>query len=180
MPAERRARFASQYGLSDYDARILVSEPALAAYFEAVVKDGHVDAKAAANWISGEVLRYLREKGVRAADIPIWPLQLAGLLRLLAGGDINATTAKDVFAEMWASGKDAATIVDEKGLRQMSDRSAIASVVDEVIASETKAVADYRAGNKRALEALFGKVMGRTKGKANPQVVRTVLSEKLG
>jgi aspartyl-tRNA(Asn)/glutamyl-tRNA(Gln) amidotransferase subunit B len=180
MPSERRARFASQYGLSDYDARILVAEPALAAYFESVVKDGHVDAKAAANWIAGEVLRFLREKGVRPADIPIWPLQLAGLLGLVAGGGINATTAKDVFAEMWASGKDAATIVDEKGLRQMSDESEVAKVVDEVIASETKAVADYRGGNKKAIEAVFGKVMGRTKGKANPQLVRKLLSEKLG
>jgi aspartyl-tRNA(Asn)/glutamyl-tRNA(Gln) amidotransferase subunit B len=95
------------------------------------------------------VLRHLREKGVRSADIPIWPLQLAGLLRLIAGGDINTTVAKEVFAEMWASGKDAATIVDVKSLRQVSDETAIASVVEEVIASETKAVADYRAGNKR-------------------------------
>jgi aspartyl-tRNA(Asn)/glutamyl-tRNA(Gln) amidotransferase subunit B len=179
MPAARRVRLAKDYGLSDYDARILVSEPALVRYFESVVKDGGVDAKAAANWISGEVLRNLRENGVRSSDIPVWPLQLAGLIRLVAGGDINATTAKDVFAEMWASGKDAATIVDEKGLRQVSDTSAIAKVVDEVIAAETKAVADYRAGNKRAIEALFGKVMGRTKGKANPQVVRKLLSERL-
>ncbi|HEX9436373.1 MAG TPA: Asp-tRNA(Asn)/Glu-tRNA(Gln) amidotransferase subunit GatB [Candidatus Limnocylindria bacterium] len=180
MPADRRARFARDYGLSDYDARILVTEPALAAYFESVVKDGGADAKAAANWIGGEVLRTLREKGTRSSDIPVWPLQLAGLLRLLGDGTINTTTAKDVFAEMWASGKDAATIIDEKGLRQVSDTSAIAAFVDEVIAAETKAVADYRGGNKRAIEALFGKVMGRMKGKANPQVVRKLLAEKLG
>jgi aspartyl-tRNA(Asn)/glutamyl-tRNA(Gln) amidotransferase subunit B len=179
MPEQRRARFVRDHGLSEYDARILVSDPSLARYFEAVVKDGGAEPKAAANWIAGEVLRFLREKGLGSADIPVWPLQLASLLRLVAEGTINTTVAKDVFAEMWASGKDAATIVDEKGLRQMSDESEIAKVVDEVIASETKAVADYRAGNTRALEALFGKVRARTRGKANPQVARRLLTERL-
>ena len=180
MPDQRRARFVRDYGLSEYDTRILVSEPPLAAYFESVVKDGGADAKAAANWITGEVLRYLREKSLRSSDIPIWPLQLAGLVRLVTAGEINTTVAKAVFADMWGSGDDAATIVDRKDLRQVSDDSSIAAVVDEVIAAETKAVADYRAGNKRAIEALFGKVMGRMKGKANPQVVRKLLAEKLG
>ena len=180
MPDVRRARFTKDYGLSDYDARILVSEPPLAAYFEKVVKEGHAEPKAAANWMTGEVLRFLREKGIRSSDIPIWPLQLAGLVRLVTSREITTTVAKEVFAEMWGSGKDAATIVDARGLRQVSDESAIASVVAEVIAAETKAVADYKAGNKRAIEALFGKVMGRMKGKGDPQVVRKLLSEALG
>jgi aspartyl-tRNA(Asn)/glutamyl-tRNA(Gln) amidotransferase subunit B len=180
MPEARRARFMRDYGLSEYDTRILVAEPPLAAYFERVVKDGAVEPKAAANWITGEVLRFLREKGVRASDIPIWPLQLAGLVRLVASREVTTTVAKEVFAEMWGSGKDAATIVDEKGLRQVSDESAIAPVVDEVIATETKAVADYKGGNQRAIEALFGKVMGRMKGKADPQIVRKLLAGKLG
>jgi len=179
MPAERRARLAREHGLSDYDARILVSDPALAAYFEKVLVQG-ADAKAAANWITGPLLGMLREKGLRPSEIAIWPLQLAGLLRLIADGAINTTVARDVFAGMWGSGKDAATIVDEKGLRQVSDESELGRIVDEVLAAETKAVADYRAGNTRAIEALFGKVMGRTKGKANPQVVRKLLSERLG
>ncbi|MBI2773596.1 MAG: Asp-tRNA(Asn)/Glu-tRNA(Gln) amidotransferase subunit GatB [Chloroflexi bacterium] len=179
MPAERRARLAKQYGLSDYDARILVSDPALAAYFEKVVGEGGADAKAAANWITGPILGALRENAIRPADIRIWPLQLAGLLGLIASGQISTTIARDVFAEMWASGKDATTIVDEKGLRQVSDETAIGQVVDEVIAAETKAVADYRGGNARALEALFGKVMGKTKGKADPRVVRRLLTDRL-
>jgi aspartyl-tRNA(Asn)/glutamyl-tRNA(Gln) amidotransferase subunit B len=144
------------------------------------VTDGGVDAKAAANWITGEVLRSLKEKGLRSSEIAIWPLQLAGLIRLIANGDINTTTAKAVFADMWGGGDDAATIVDRKGLRQVSDASALAAIVDEVIASEARAVADYRAGNTRAIEALFGKVMGRTKGKANAPVVRKLLTQKLG
>jgi aspartyl-tRNA(Asn)/glutamyl-tRNA(Gln) amidotransferase subunit B len=179
MPADRRARLVREMGLSDYDARVLVSEPALAKYFETAVRDGHAEPKAAANWVTGEILRFIREKGVRASDIPIWPLQLASLLRLIAEGAISTTAAKDVFAQMWASGKDAATIIDEKGLRQVSDEAAIGAAIDEVVAAETKAVADYRAGNARTLEALVGKVMGRMKGKANPQVVRKVLMEKL-
>jgi aspartyl-tRNA(Asn)/glutamyl-tRNA(Gln) amidotransferase subunit B len=179
MPAERRARLVREYGLPEYDARILVSEPALAKYFETAVREGRAEPKAAANWIAGEVLRYVREKGVRASDIPIWPLQFAALVRLIAEGAISTTAAKDVFAEMWASGKDAATVIDEKGLRQVSDEAQVGAAVDEVIAAETKAVADYRAGNKRAIEALFGKVMSRMKGKANPQVVRRLLTERL-
>jgi aspartyl-tRNA(Asn)/glutamyl-tRNA(Gln) amidotransferase subunit B len=180
MPADRRARLVREFGLSEYNARVLVSEPALAKYFETAVRDGGAEPKAAANWITGEVLRFVREKGIRIGEVPIWPLQLAALLRLIAEGTISTTAAKDVFAEMWASGKDAATIIDEKGLRQVSDEAAIGSAIDEVMAAETKAVADYRAGNKRTLEALVGKVMGRMKGKANPQVVRKLLTEKLG
>ena len=179
MPGERRARLVAQYGLSEYDARILVSDPALVAYFEKVVAEGGADAKAAANWITGPVLGALREKGLRAADIPIWALQLAGLIRLIADGAISTTIARDVLGDMWASGRDAATIIDERGLRQVSDVAPIAAAVDEVIAAEAKAVADYRAGNVRALEALFGKVMGRMGRKADPRVVRRLLTERL-
>ncbi|MDE3113666.1 MAG: Asp-tRNA(Asn)/Glu-tRNA(Gln) amidotransferase subunit GatB [Chloroflexota bacterium] len=179
MPSERRARFVAQYGLSDYDARILVSDPLLAALFEGAVAAG-ADAKTTANWITGETLRFLRERSVRAAEIPFTAAQLAELVGLIVKREISATIAKDVFAEMWASRKGPAAIVTEKGLRQVSDEAAIASVVDDVISAQAKAVADYRGGNKRALEALFGGVMGRTKGKADPQVVRRVLTEKLG
>ncbi len=178
MPEERRARFMRAHALSDYDARILVSQPALASYFENVVKAGG-EPKAAANWIAGEVLRKLRETATRPTDIPVWPLQMAGLLRMVAAREVNTTVAKSVFDEMWASGKDAATIVDERGLRQESDEAALGAVVDAVIAAETKAVADYRGGNTRALEALFGKAMGRTKGKADPRVLRKLLTERL-
>jgi aspartyl-tRNA(Asn)/glutamyl-tRNA(Gln) amidotransferase subunit B len=178
MPSERRARLASEHGLSDYDARILVSDPALAALFEDAVHAG-ADPKATANWISGETLRLLRERSVRAAEIPFTAAQLAQLVGLITKGEISATIAKDVFAQMWASRRDPSAIVEEKGLRQISDESAIAAVVDEVVGAETKMVAEYRAGKTRVIEALFGKVMGRTKGKANGAVVRKLLTEKL-
>ncbi|MDE3101716.1 MAG: Asp-tRNA(Asn)/Glu-tRNA(Gln) amidotransferase subunit GatB [Chloroflexota bacterium] len=179
MPSERRARLASQHGLSDYDARILVSDPALAALFEDAVGLG-ADPKVTANWIGGETLRLLRERSVRAAEIPFTAAQLAQLVGLITTREISATIAKDVFAEMWASRTDPAAIVEEKGLRQVSDEGALGAVVDQVLAAQAKAATDYRGGNKRALEALFGAVMGRTKGKADPRVVRRLLTEKLG
>ncbi len=178
MPSDRRARLVSEYGLSDYDARILVSDPALAALFEDAVRAGG-EPKALANWVAGETLRFLRERSVRAAEIPFTARQLAQLTGLIAKGEISATIAKDVFAEMWASRADPSAIVGSKGLRQLSDASAIATIVDQVLAAQPKAVTDYNAGNTRALEALFGAVMKQTKGKADPQVVRKVLTEKL-
>jgi aspartyl-tRNA(Asn)/glutamyl-tRNA(Gln) amidotransferase subunit B len=179
MPGERRARFVKQYGIADADARILVSDPALASFYERAVAAAPAEAKTLAKWVTGELLRRLRETGLRPADIPVTAEQLAALVRLIASGTISGTAAKDVFAEMWASGKEPDAIVKEKGLEQVSDESAIGKAVDDVIAAETKAVADYRGGNARAIEALFGKVMGRMKGKANPQIVRRVLSERL-
>jgi len=183
MPTERRARFIRDYRLSDYDARILVEDPRLADLYEAAVREVPGEPKAVANWLTGE---FLKQKNASAPGYRLWggdlrirPEQLAQLVKLVSSGGLSSTAAKDVFNEMWVTGGDPSAIVDEKGLRQMSDESVIASVIDEVLASETKAVADYNAGNKRAIEALFGKVMGRTKGKANPQVVRRLLTERL-
>ncbi|OGO72302.1 MAG: glutaminyl-tRNA synthase (glutamine-hydrolyzing) subunit B [Chloroflexi bacterium RIFCSPLOWO2_12_FULL_71_12] len=179
MPAERRARFVAQYGITDHDARVLVSDPALASFYEQAAAAAAGEAKAVANWVTGELLRRLREKGLRPTAIPIGPEHVVALVRLVASGTVSGTTAKDVFAEMWATGKKPEAIVAEKGLQQVSDESAIAAAVDEVIAADPKAVADHRAGKAKALEALIGKVMGRMKGKANPQVVRKLLGERL-
>jgi aspartyl-tRNA(Asn)/glutamyl-tRNA(Gln) amidotransferase subunit B len=179
MPGERRQRFVSQYGIADADARILVSDPALASFYEAAVAAG-ADAKLAANWMTGELLRRMNVLGMRPGDVPVTPARFAALIRLITSGTISGTAAKDVFVEMWATGNEPDAIVKEKGLQQVSDESAIAKEVDAAIAADPKAVEDYRAGKTRALEALFGKVMGRMKGKANPQVVRRLLGERLG
>ncbi len=180
MPSERRARFAKQYGLSDYDARILVSDPDLARWYEEAVSASDADPKAVANWVTGEFLRRLRESGVRVADAPVRPPQLGQLVHMVGAGTVSSTTGKDVFAEMWATGLGPAAIVEEKGLGQISDERAITSVVDDVMAANPKIVADYKAGKTRALEALFGQVMGRTKGRADPAIVRRLLTEWLG
>ncbi|MGH2379549.1 MAG: Asp-tRNA(Asn)/Glu-tRNA(Gln) amidotransferase subunit GatB, partial [Candidatus Limnocylindria bacterium] len=121
MPAERRARFAAQYGIPDHDARVLVSDPALASFYERAAAAAPGQAKSVANWVSGEVLRRLRGAGMRPGDIPVSPEHLAALVRLIAGGAVSGTAAKDVFAEMWASRREPEAIIAEKGLEQVSD-----------------------------------------------------------
>ncbi len=190
LPAERRARFVRAYALSEYDARVLVSDRALADYFEAAVKASARDPKQIANWVTGEMLRRMKatlaplaERGPLppgdGAKMPFAPEQLAALVELVASGEISSTAAKDVFAEMWSSGRAPSEIVRAKGLTQVSDESSIAAAVDAVLAENARAVADYKAGNQRALGALVGQVMKRTGGKANPSVVNRVLADRI-
>ena len=176
LPAERRARFVRDYALSEYDARVLVADRALADYFESAVKASKRDPKQIANWVTGELLRKMKENG---AKVPFPPEQLAALVELVASGEVSGTAAKDVFAEMWTTGKAPSEIVRAKGLTQVSDESAIAAAADAVLGENAKAVADYRAGNQRALGALVGQVMKRMGGKANPSVVNRVLAERI-
>jgi len=179
LPAQRRARFVSAYGLSDYDARILVSDRGLADFFEEAVKAAGGEAKSVANWVTGEVLRYLKDDGGSIAKAKLRPQHVGSLVRLVKDGALSATAAKEVFVEVWSSGADPATVVRTKGLAQVSDRSAIAAAVDAVLAENPKAVADYKAGNVRALGALVGLVMKQMDGKANPAVINKVLAERI-
>ncbi len=191
MPSDRRARFVSRYGLSDYDARVLVADREVADFFEEAVGSDAATAsppgsgppggfaKSVSNWVTGEVLRRLKESGVAIEDVRIRPAQLGALVALVTSGEISGTAAKAVFAEVWETGRDPADIVRERGLAQLSDEATIAAAVDEVIAANAKAVADFRAGKARALDALFGQVMKRTGGKANPAVVKRVIGERL-
>jgi aspartyl-tRNA(Asn)/glutamyl-tRNA(Gln) amidotransferase subunit B len=179
LPTARRVRFTRDYGLSDYDARILVDDRALADFFEEAVRAAGGEAKTVANWVTGEFLRYLKNDGGSVAGTKITPAQLGALVRLVKSGDVSGTAAKDVFAEMWRTGAAPDAVVKAKGLTQVSDESAIAAAVDAVLAENPQAVADYRAGKSRALGALFGLVMKRTGGKANPAVVNRVLAERI-
>jgi aspartyl-tRNA(Asn)/glutamyl-tRNA(Gln) amidotransferase subunit B len=179
LPTARRARFMRDYGLSDYDARILVDDRALADFFEAAVKAAGGDAKTVANWVTGEFLRYLKSDGGSVAGARITPAQLGALVALVKKGEVSGSAAKDVFAEMWQTGAAPDAIVRSKGLTQVSDESAIASAVDAVLAEDPKAVADYKAGNARALGALVGQVMKRMGGKANPAVVNRLLNDRI-
>ncbi|HET7699378.1 MAG TPA: Asp-tRNA(Asn)/Glu-tRNA(Gln) amidotransferase GatCAB subunit B, partial [Candidatus Limnocylindria bacterium] len=180
LPPARRARFVSAYGLSEYDARILVSERDLADFFEASVAAAGGEAKAVANWVTGEVLRHLKEDGAAIGRAKLRPEHLGALVRLVKAGEISATAAKDVFAEAWATGAEPAAVVKAKGLAQVSDEAAIAAAVDAVLLENPKAVADYQAGNQRALGALVGQVMKKMGGKANPAVINRVLAERIG
>jgi aspartyl-tRNA(Asn)/glutamyl-tRNA(Gln) amidotransferase subunit B len=179
LPRARRERFVGQYGLSAYDAGLLTQSQALANYYEATVR-AHANAKAIANWITSELLRELDaadETAVR--NVRVRPEHLAGLVKLIDDGTISGKIAKDVFTRMLASGEDAATIVRREGLTQVADAGALERLVDQAIAGNPKAVADFKAGKTAAAKALVGQVMKASGGKANPAMVDRLVQEKL-
>jgi aspartyl-tRNA(Asn)/glutamyl-tRNA(Gln) amidotransferase subunit B len=179
MPAERRTRFTSDYGLSDYDARILVSDRALADYYEAAVNAEPGQPKAIANWVIGDLTATLKREAIEIGASRLGPEQLAALVRLVAGGKLSGSSAKEIFAEVWKNGGDPEAIMNTRGLAQVSDEGAIAAAVDEVIKASPKVVDDYKRGNTRALAALVGPVMRKLNGKANAAVVNRMLAERL-
>ena len=168
-----------EYGLTPYDARVLVSDRALADWFEAAARTAPAQAKRVANWVTGELLGHLRAAGVPLGSLKLTPAQLGALVGLIEAGAVSTTAAKTVFAEMLATGRDADPIVTERGLSQISDEVAIAAAVDAAIAANPKAVADVRAGNARAIGALVRPVMEQMKGKANPAVVNRLIAERV-
>lgn len=179
LPDARRARLIESFGLSEYDAGILTSTRAMAEYFDAVVGAG-ADAKAAANWIMGDLSKNLNAEGLTIENSPVDAKRLAEMIQLIADGTISGKIAKTVFVEMWSSADSPAKIVKDKGLVQITDTGAIEKIVEDVIAKNPKAVEEYRAGKKKAIGALVGQIMKATKGKANPQVVNNLLAQKLG
>ena len=180
MPAEQRARLRREHGLSEYDARVIVSDRALASFYEEAVRSAGGEPKAVANWVTGELLRYLKEGDGALAGAKVTPAHVGELVRLVKDGVISNTAAKEVFAEVWASGSAPRDVVSAKGLAQVSDEGAIRSAVDAVLAENEPAIATYRAGKPQVLGALVGMVMKRMGGKANPAVVNAVLRERLG
>jgi aspartyl-tRNA(Asn)/glutamyl-tRNA(Gln) amidotransferase subunit B len=179
LPAAKRERFVSQYGVSAYDAGVLANDLELAAYFETAAK-GARRPKSVANWILNDLQSALANGGHSIGDCPVSPAALDELVNLVEAGTISGKQAKEVFAEMFASGKSAAAIVAEKGLEQLSDSGAIEALCDEVIAANPKPVADFKAGNAASLNFLKGQVMKLSKGTANPGLVGEILERKLG
>ena len=178
LPTAKRARFIKQYEVSAYDAGVLANDVELARYFE-MAATGAKKAKSVANWILNDLLSALASAGQTISDCPIPPHALDELVSLIDSGKISGKQGKEVFAEMFASGKPAAAIVQERGLEQMSDTMAIEALCDQVIAANPKAAADYRAGNAASLNFLKGQVMKLSKGKANPQLAGEILERKL-
>jgi aspartyl-tRNA(Asn)/glutamyl-tRNA(Gln) amidotransferase subunit B len=179
LPRARRQRFTSEYGLPAYDAEILTQSRALAEYYEAAVRV-HANAKAISNWIMSELLRELGGDDEAAlASARVSPAHLAGLVRLIDDGTISGKIAKDVFARMLASGEEPATIVQREGLTQVADAGALEALVDQAIAGNPKAVADFKAGKTAAAKAFVGQVMKASGGKANPAMVDRLVQEKL-
>jgi aspartyl-tRNA(Asn)/glutamyl-tRNA(Gln) amidotransferase subunit B len=179
LPKAKQQRFVSQYGLSEYDAEVLTNSRDVANYFEQVAEDSG-NAKAAANWVTGELFRLLKAESIDIKSSRVSPADLAGMLKLIDKGTISGRQAKEVLEAMFASGKSADAIVAEKGMTQMSDRSALEASVDAVLAANPQAVEDYKAGKTQASGFLVGQVMKATKGKANPAIVNEILRAKLG
>jgi aspartyl-tRNA(Asn)/glutamyl-tRNA(Gln) amidotransferase subunit B len=178
LPMEKRARFLTAYGLPDYDAGVLTSAPEVARYFEDVVKSSG-NAKASSNWVMTEVLRKLKEDDRPLGSCPVSPDGLGDLIRLVDEGAISGTSAKDVFEQMWGTGKAPRAIVAEQGLAQVSDESALQAAVDDVLQSNPRQVETYRGGKTSTLGWFVGQVMRRTQGKANPQIVTALLKKAL-
>ena len=178
LPKAKRARFVNQYGVSSYDAGVLVDDLALASYFETAAK-GARKPKNVANWILNDLQNALAQAGRAMADCPILPAALDELVNLIDSGKISGKQAKEVFSEMFASGKSAAAIVKEKGIEQLSDTAAIEALCEQVIAANPKPVADFKAGNLASLNFLKGQVIKLSNGKANPVIVGGILKRKL-
>jgi aspartyl-tRNA(Asn)/glutamyl-tRNA(Gln) amidotransferase subunit B len=178
LPKAKRARFVQEYQVSPYDAAVLANDLDLARYFEAAAS-GAKKPKNVANWILNDLQNALSTAGRTINDCPIAPDVLDELVNLIDSGKISGNQGREVFAEMFATGKRAAAIVKEKGIEQLSDVSAIEALCDEVITANPKAIADFKAGNIASLNFLKGQVMKLSKGKANPQLVGEILERKL-
>ena len=177
LPDEKKHRFMSDFGLSAYDASVLIAERERANYYETVANGR--DAKLAANWVINELLGILNKNEKSLSESPVSAEQLGGLIALISDETISGKIAKDVFAEMFVSGKNADVIVEEKGLKQVTDTGAIEALIDEVIAENPDNVEAYRGGKDKLFGFFVGQVMKKSQGKANPAAVNKLLKEKL-
>ncbi|MFO8156249.1 MAG: Asp-tRNA(Asn)/Glu-tRNA(Gln) amidotransferase subunit GatB [Pseudomonadota bacterium] len=179
LPDAKRARFVADHGLSDYDAGVLIGSRALADYYEAVVAAVGNDAKLCANWVNGELAAALNRDDVDITASPVSAEALAGLLKRIQDETISGKIAKEVFEAMWAGEGDADTIIEAKGLKQITDSSELEGIIDEVIAANPEQVEQYRAGKEKLIGFFVGQVMKATGGKANPQQLNELLKSKL-
>jgi aspartyl-tRNA(Asn)/glutamyl-tRNA(Gln) amidotransferase subunit B len=179
LPLERRARFMTEYDLPEYDADILTDERSLSEYYEASLRAYGGDPKAVSNWMMNEILRMLNDLGVTADQLQLSPQNLAAVIKMVDGGTINNATAKTVLVKAQETGKNPQKIVAEEGLAQVSDESALQSVIDQVLAEHPEEVASYRGGKEGLFGWFMGQVMRGTRGKADPQRTRELLQQAL-
>jgi len=178
LPEHKIQRFINEFNIPAYDAEVLTANRPLSEYYEQCVAL-HNNGKAVSNWVMGEVTRGLNDAGMTIGNCPVTPRLLAELLKLIDNGTISGKIAKTVFDEIWKSGKEPGVIVEEKGLVQVSDSTAIEAIIDEIMAREAGQVAEYRSGKDKLFGFFVGQVMKASKGKANPSVVNELLMEKL-
>ena len=178
LPDAMRERFVKNFDITEYDSEVICQDKAVAMYFEAGAKQVKTP-KLLANWIISELLRELSDSGTNIEDCKISPEQFAAMIQLIENNTISGKIAKDVFAEMFSTGKDAKAIVKEKGLEQVTDTGAIEAFVDEAIANNASQVQQYKDGNAKVLQFFVGQVMKLSRGKANPKMVVELLKQKL-
>ncbi|MBA2251114.1 MAG: Asp-tRNA(Asn)/Glu-tRNA(Gln) amidotransferase subunit GatB [Nitrospirales bacterium] len=178
LPVARQERFVTQYGLPEYDAGVVTSSRHLADYFEACVKL-FGQPKTVSNWVMGELLRELNNSGTPVAGSPVGPERLVSLLKLVDNGTISLKVARDLFPDLYASGKSPEQLVQEKGLTQVSDEGALEQIIDDVMAKNPAQLAQYRSGKDQVLGFFVGQVMKASGGKANPGKVNELLKKKL-
>ncbi len=179
LPDEKAARLMREYGLSEYDAGVLTASRELAAFYEEVVARLGGEPKLAANWVMGDVAALLNKEGLEIAQSRVSAARLAGLLLRIRDNTISGKIAKDVFEAMWADGGDADTVIESRGLRQITDSAAIERAIDEVMARNPGQLAEYRAGKDKLFGFFVGQVMRATGGKANPAQLNELLRKKL-
>ena len=179
LPEARRQRFISEYALPEYDAALLTQTRGVADYFEETARRCG-NAKAASNWVMGEVLRNMKERAIAIEAVPILPSALAGLIAIVDQGAISSTVAKDVFATMYDTGRPAAEIVAAEGLAQISDSTSLAPMVQRVLAAHPDVVTEIKAGKDRKFQFLVGQVMKETKGKGDPKLVTDLIRAAIG
>ena len=179
LPDQKRERFCSEYKLSDYDARVLTTSREMAAYFEAVVEASGGEPKVAANWVAGELSAALNQSGRDIGESKVSAAALAGLLKRIVDHTISGKIAKEVFAAMWDGEGDADDIIEQRGLRQITDSAAIEKIIDEVIAANPGQLEQFRGGKDKLFGFFVGQVMKATQGKANPGQVNQLLKKKL-
>ena len=177
LPDDKKERFMADFGLTAYDAGVLVVERETAAYFEDVAKDR--DPKIAANWVITNLFGALNKKGLSITESPVSAVNLGKLLDLISDETISGRIAKDVFEVMVEEGKDPDTIVEEKGLKQITDTGPIEAAIDQVMADNPGKVAEYRGGKDKLIGWFVGQVMQQTGGKANPAMLNELLRKKL-
>lgn len=178
LPDAKKARFMTEFGLTDYDASVLTADVVNAGYFEAVAAEAN-DGKLAANWVINELFGRLKKEGLEIGDSPVSPAQLAGIVRLITSGDISGKIAKDLFEIVWTEGGIPTEIVEARGMKQVTDTSAIEKAVDEIIAANPAQVEKAKVNPKLA-GWFVGQVMKATGGKANPAAVNDLVAQKLG
>ena len=178
LPAQRQARLMEEFGLSEYDANQIVSTKAMAEYFDEAVKTAK-DAKGVTNWLLGDVSAYMNNENITISEFIVSPANLAELVNLTKEGVLSSKLAKQVFSEMIKDNESPKALVKKLGLEQVSDEGAILKLVEETIAENPQSVADFKAGKAKAIGFLVGQIMKKSKGKANPGMVQSMLKEKL-